>query len=147
MLNDYAKKSNVFGNGKDDIKSLSGEDVREGLMAVISVKVKDPQFEGQTKGRLGNPEVKGAVEQIVGRKLQEFLEDNPGDGAQIVNKSTTAARARAAAKKARDLVIRKNAMDGGSLPGKLADCTEKDPALSEIYIVEGESADQLTMKP
>ena len=140
VLNDYARKNNVFGVGKDDIKNLSGEDVREGLMAVISVKVKDPQFEGQTKGRLGNPEVKGAVEQIVGRQLTEFLEDNPGDGALIINKSTTAARARAAAKKARDLVIRKNAMDGGSLPGKLADCTEKNPASSEIYIVEGESA-------
>ncbi len=140
VLNDFARKNNLLGTGKDDIKSLSGEDVREGLMAVISVKVKDPQFEGQTKGRLGNPEVKGAVEQIVGRKLSEFLEDNPTDGALIINKSTTAARARAAAKKARDLVIRKNAMDGGSLPGKLADCTEKDPSLSEIYIVEGESA-------
>ena len=140
VLNDFARKNKMFGTGKDDISSLSGEDVREGLMAVISVKVKDPQFEGQTKGRLGNPEVKGAVEQIVGRKLSEFLEDNPTDGAQIINKSTTAARARAAAKKARDLVIRKNAMDGGSLPGKLADCTEKNPALSEIYIVEGESA-------
>jgi DNA gyrase subunit B len=140
VLNDFAKKNNMLGTGKDDIKSLSGEDTREGLMCVISVKVKDPQFEGQTKGRLGNPEVKGAVEQVVGRKLVEFLEDNPGDGAQIINKSTTAARARAAAKKARDLVIRKNAMDGGSLPGKLADCTEKDPASSEIYIVEGESA-------
>ena len=140
VLNDYARKNNVFGVGKDDIKTLSGEDVREGLMAVISVKVKDPQFEGQTKGRLGNPEVKGAVEQIVGRQLTEFLEDNPRDGALIINKSTTAARARAAAKKARDLVIRKNAMDGGSLPGKLADCTEKNPANSEIYIVEGESA-------
>jgi DNA gyrase subunit B len=140
VLNDFAKKNNMFGTGKDDIKGLSGEDTREGLMCVISVKVKDPQFEGQTKGRLGNPEVKGAVEQVVGRKLVEFLEDNPGDGAQIINKSTTAARARAAAKKARDLVIRKNAMDGGSLPGKLADCTEKNPAKSEIYIVEGESA-------
>ncbi len=140
VLNDFAKKNNLLGTGKDDIKSLSGEDTREGLMAVISVKVKDPQFEGQTKGRLGNPEVKGSVEQVVGRKLVEFLEDNPGDGAQIINKSTTAARARAAAKKARDLVIRKNAMDGGSLPGKLADCTEKDPESSEIYIVEGESA-------
>jgi DNA gyrase subunit B len=140
VLNDFARKNKMFGTGKDDISSLSGEDVREGLMAVISVKVKDPQFEGQTKGRLGNPEVKSAVEQIVGRKLSEFLEDNPTDGAQIINKSTTAARARAAAKKARDLVIRKNAMDGGSLPGKLADCTEKNPALSEIYIVEGESA-------
>jgi DNA gyrase subunit B len=140
VLNDFARKNKMFGTGKDDISSLSGEDVREGIMAVISVKVKDPQFEGQTKGRLGNPEVKGAVEQIVGRKLTEFLEDNPADGAQIINKSTTAARARAAAKKARDLVIRKNAMDGGSLPGKLADCTEKNPAASEIYIVEGESA-------
>jgi len=140
VLNDFAKKNNLLGTGKDDIKSLSGEDTREGLMCVISVKVKDPQFEGQTKGRLGNPEVKGAVEQVVGRKLVEFLEDNPNDGAAIINKSTTAARARAAAKKARDLVIRKNAMDGGSLPGKLADCTEKDPASSEIYIVEGESA-------
>jgi DNA gyrase subunit B len=140
VLNDFARKNKMFGTGKDDISSLSGEDVREGLMAVISVKVKDPQFEGQTKGRLGNPEVKGAVEKIVGTKLSEFLEDNPTDGAQIINKSTTAARARAAAKKARDLVIRKNAMDGGSLPGKLADCTEKDPAQSEIYIVEGESA-------
>ena len=140
VLNDFARKNNMFGTGKDDISSLSGEDVREGLMAVISVKVKDPQFEGQTKGRLGNPEVKSAVEKIVGTKLYEFLEDNPTDGAQIINKSTTAARARAAAKKARDLVIRKNAMDGGSLPGKLADCTEKDPTLSEVYIVEGESA-------
>jgi len=140
VLNDYARKNKLLGTGKDDIKSLSGEDVREGLMAVISVKVKDPQFEGQTKGRLGNPEVKGAVEQVVGRRLAEFLEDNPDDGRLIINKSTTAARAREAAKKARDLVIRKNAMDGGSLPGKLADCTEKDPAKSEIYIVEGESA-------
>ena len=140
VLNDYARKNKLLGTGKDDIKSLSGEDVREGLMAVISVKIKDPQFEGQTKGRLGNPEVKGAVEQVVGRRLAEFLEDNPNDGRLIINKSTTAARAREAAKKARDLVIRKNAMDGGSLPGKLADCTEKDPANSEIYIVEGESA-------
>ncbi|MCH8228826.1 MAG: DNA topoisomerase (ATP-hydrolyzing) subunit B [Chloroflexi bacterium] len=140
VLNDYARKHKLLGTGKDDIKSLSGEDVREGLMAVISVKIKDPQFEGQTKGRLGNPEVKGAVEQVVGRRLAEFLEDNPDDGRLIINKSTTAARAREAAKKARDLVIRKNAMDGGSLPGKLADCTEKDPARSEIYVVEGESA-------
>ena len=140
VLNDYARKNKLLGTGKDDIKSLSGEDVREGLMAVISVKIKDPQFEGQTKGRLGNPEVKGAGEQVVGRRLAEFLEDNPNDGRLIVNKATTAARAREAAKKARDLVIRKNAMDGGSLPGKLADCTEKDPANSEIYIVEGESA-------
>jgi DNA gyrase subunit B len=140
VLNDYARKNNVYSGSKDDISSLSGEDVREGLLAVVSVKVKDPQFEGQTKGRLGNPEVKGAVEQIVGRQLAEFLEDNPDDARRIMDKSLTAARAREAAKKARDLVIRKNAMDGGSLPGKLADCSEKDPRKSELYIVEGDSA-------
>ena len=93
-------------------------------MCVVSVKVKDPQFEGQTKGRLGNPEVKGAVEQIIGRRLSEFVEDNPEDAKKILNKSLTSARAREAAKKARDLIIRKNALDGGSLPGKLADCSE-----------------------
>ena len=137
VLNDLGKKLGAF---KDDVGSLSGEDVREGLMAVISVKVRDPQFEGQTKGRLGNPEVKGAVEQVLGRCLAEFLEDNPDDAQRIIGKSTTAARAREAAKKARDLVIRKNAMDGGSLPGKLADCSERDPSKCELYIVEGESA-------
>jgi len=140
VLNDYAKKNNLLTGGKDDIKTLSGDDTREGLMSVISVKVKDPQFEGQTKGRLGNPEVKGAVEQILGKHLSEFLEDNPEDARRIIEKCSTAARAREAAKKARDLIIRKNAMDGGSLPGKLADCSEKDPSKSEIYIVEGESA-------
>ena len=140
VLNDYAKRNNLLANGKDDINSLSGEDTREGLMSVISVKVKDPQFEGQTKGRLGNPEVKGAVEQIVGKYLTEYLEDNPNDARSIIAKCSTAARAREAAKKARDLVIRKNAMDGGSLPGKLADCSEKNPMNSELYIVEGESA-------
>ncbi len=140
VLNDYAKKNQLISGGKDAIAALSGEDVREGLVSVISVKVKDPQFEGQTKGRLGNPEVKGAVEQTVGRALVNFLEDHPEDAAAIINKATTAARAREAAKKARDLIIRKNAMDGGALPGKLADCTEKDPSRSEIYIVEGESA-------
>ncbi|MEX0761975.1 MAG: DNA topoisomerase (ATP-hydrolyzing) subunit B [Dehalococcoidia bacterium] len=137
VLNDFGKKQGIF---KDEIKALSGEDVREGLMAVVSVKVKDPQFEGQTKGRLGNPEVKSAVETVMGRRLAEFLEDHPNDARRILEKSTTAARAREAAKKARDLVIRKNAMDGGSLPGKLADCSEKDPRNSELYIVEGESA-------
>ena len=137
VVNDIGRKQGAF---KDEIQSLSGEDVREGLMSVISVKVKEPQFEGQTKGRLGNPEVKGAVETIVGRQLSEFLEDNPNEARQIIDKATTAARARAAAKKARDLVIRKNAMEGGSLPGKLADCSEKDPRKSELYIVEGESA-------
>ncbi len=140
VINDLGRKSHSFGTGKDDVASLSGDDVREGLLSVVSVKVKDPQFEGQTKGRLGNPEVKGAVEQIVGRSLTEFLEDNPDDAKRIIDKSLTAARAREAAKKARDLVIRKNAMDGGSLPGKLADCAERDPRKSELYIVEGESA-------
>ena len=137
VINDYGKKQGFF---KEEIQSLSGEDVREGLMCVVSVKVKDPQFEGQTKGRLGNPEVKGAVEQIIGRRLSEFVEDNPEDAKKILNKSLTSARAREAAKKARDLIIRKNALDGGSLPGKLADCSEKDPSKSELYIVEGDSA-------
>ncbi|MBM3956909.1 MAG: DNA gyrase subunit B, partial [Gemmatimonadetes bacterium] len=137
VLNDYGRKAGLL---KDDVPNLSGEDVREGLMAVVSIKVRDPQFEGQTKGRLGNPEVKGAVEAIVGRRLMEFLEDHPDEARKILDKAATAARAREAARKARDMVIRKNAMDGGSLPGKLADCTEKDPAGSEIFIVEGESA-------
>ncbi|NCG34410.1 MAG: DNA topoisomerase (ATP-hydrolyzing) subunit B [Dehalococcoidales bacterium] len=137
VINDFGKKQGYF---KEEISSLSGEDVREGLMCVVSVKVKDPQFEGQTKGRLGNPEVQGAVEQIIGRRLGEFIEDNPEDAKKIMNKSLTSARAREAAKKARDLIIRKNALDGGSLPGKLADCSEKDPAKSELYIVEGDSA-------
>ncbi len=137
VVNDIGRKQGAF---RDEIQSLSGEDVREGLMSVISVKVKEPQFEGQTKGRLGNPEVKGAVETIVGRHISEYLEDNPNEARKIIEKATTAARARAAAKKARDLVIRKNAMEGGSLPGKLADCSEKDPRKSELYIVEGESA-------
>ncbi len=140
VLNDYAKKNNLLNAGKDGIATLSGEDVREGLMSVISVKVKDPQFEGQTKGRLGNPEVSGVVGQLVGRFLSEFLEDHPDEARIIIDKASTAARAREAAKKARDLIIRKNAMDGGSLPGKLADCSEKDPSRSELYIVEGESA-------
>ncbi|MCH7643114.1 MAG: DNA topoisomerase IV subunit B, partial [Chloroflexi bacterium] len=114
VLNDYGRKSKLL---KEDAPNLSGEDVREGMLSVISVKLTDPQFEGQTKGRLGNPEVKGAVETVVGRRLAEFLEDNPIDAQKILEKATTAARAREAAKKARDLVLRKNAMDGGSLPG------------------------------
>jgi len=138
VLNDFGKKLGAFKEG--DVSALSGEDVREGLMAVVSVKVKEPQFEGQTKGRLGNPEVKGAVEVAVGKYLTEFMEDHPDDARAILSKCSTAARAREAARKARDMVLRKNAMEGGSLPGKLADCTEKDPANSEIYIVEGESA-------
>ena len=137
VLNDYGRKSKLL---KEDAPNLSGEDVREGMLSVISVKLTDPQFEGQTKGRLGNPEVKGAVETVVGRRLSEFLEDHPVDAQKILEKATTAARAREAAKKARDLVLRKNAMDGGSLPGMLADCSEKDPSRSELYIVEGPSA-------
>ena len=137
VLNDYGRKSKLL---KEDSPNLSGEDVREGMLSVISVKLTDPQFEGQTKGRLGNPEIKGAVETVVGKRLSEFLEDNPVDAQKILEKATTAARARAAAKKARDLVLRKNAMDGGSLPGMLADCSEKDPSVSELYIVEGPSA-------
>ena len=137
VINDFARKKNILKNG---VSGLAGDDTREGLVSVISVKVKDPQFEGQTKGRLGNPEVKGAVEQFIGRSLTEFLEDHPQDLDQILNKALTAARARDAAKKARELIIRKNAMDGGALPGKLADCTERDPRKSEIFIVEGESA-------
>ncbi len=140
VINDYARKNNLLSTSKDSVATLSGDDVREGLMSVISVKVKDPQFEGQTKGRLGNPEVSGAVAQLVGRSLTEFLEDHPDEARIIIDKASTAARAREAAKKARDLIIRKNAMDGGSLPGKLADCSEKDPSRSELYIVEGESA-------
>lgn len=136
-VNDLAKRTKSL---KDDVTSLSGEDVREGLTSVISVKLRDPQFEGQTKGRLGNPEVKGIVEQVVGKRFAEFLEDNPRDAVAILNKTITAARAREAARKARDLVLRKSAMQGGSLPGKLADCSEKDPRKSELFIVEGESA-------
>ena len=137
VINDWAKKNNLF---KEEMTSLSGEDAREGLTSVISVKLHQPQFEGQTKGRLGNPEVKGAVEQLIGRKLNQFLEDHPQDAMMVLNKAMTSARAREAARKARDMVLRKNAMQGASLPGKLADCTEKDPRKSEIFIVEGNSA-------
>ena len=137
VINECGRKNGVF---KDEIASFLGDDVRDGLTTVLSIKLKNPQFEGQTKGRLGNPEVKGAVEQVVGRRLTEFLEDNPTDAARILNKVLTASRAREAAKKAREMVIRKNAMQGGSMPGKLADCTEKNPAKSELFIVEGDSA-------
>ncbi len=136
-LNDWARRAGVL---KDHDNNLSGDDVREGLTAVISVKLTDPQFEGQTKAKLGNAEVKGQVQTAVGESLGQYLDENPGDGRKIIEKCLTSARAREAARKARDLVIRKGALDGMSLPGKLADCQERDPAQSEIYIVEGDSA-------
>ena len=136
-LNDWAHKAGVL---KPADGNLSGDDVREGLTAVISVKLTDPQFEGQTKAKLGNAEVKGQVQTAVTDSLVQHLEENPGDGRRIIEKCLTAARAREAARKARDLVIRKGALDGLSLPGKLADCQERDPARSELYIVEGDSA-------
>ena len=136
-LNDWARRAGVL---KDNDTNLSGDDVREGLTAVISVKLTDPQFEGQTKAKLGNPEVKGQVQTAVADSLGQYLDENPADGRRIIEKCLTAARAREAARKARDLVIRKGALDGMSLPGKLADCQERDPARSELYIVEGDSA-------
>jgi DNA gyrase subunit B len=136
-LNDWAKRAGLL---KDADGSLSGEDVREGLTAVVSVKLTEPQFEGQTKAKLGNAEVAGQVEGAVAESIAQYLEENPGDGRRIIEKCLMSARARDAARKARDLVIRKGALDGMSLPGKLADCQERDPAKSEIYIVEGDSA-------
>ena len=136
-LNDWAKKAGVL---KDADGNLSGDDVREGLTAVISVKLTEPQFEGQTKAKLGNAEVAGQVESALADAIAQHLEENPADGRRIIEKCLTAARAREAARKARDLVIRKGALDGMSLPGKLADCQERDPAKSELYIVEGDSA-------
>jgi DNA gyrase subunit B len=137
-INSYAVKNNLAKDLKD--ASISGDDIREGLTGVISVKIPRPQFEGQTKTKLGNTEVKGIVEAIVNDKLGQFLEENPVVAKRIIGKAVDAARAREAARKARDLVRRKGALDGSSLPGKLADCQERDPAQSEIYIVEGESA-------
>ena len=136
-INDYAKKQKVI---REDQPNLTGEDVREGLSSIVSVKLPDPQFEGQTKHKLGNAEVKTAVESVVLETLGFYLEEHPIEGRRILDKCLTAQRAREAARKARDLVIRKNAMDGGSLPGKLADCQERDPELCELYLVEGESA-------
>ena len=137
-VNSYATKNNLTKDLKD--ATISGDDIREGLTAVISVKIPRPQFEGQTKTKLGNTEVKGIVEAIVNDKLGAFLEENPNVAKRVILKAVDAARAREAARKARDLVRRKGALDSSALPGKLADCQERDPALSEIYIVEGESA-------
>lgn len=135
--NSYATQKNLV---KDLKESLEGEDIREGLAAVISVKVREPQFEGQTKTKLGNSEVKGIVESLVNEKLADWFDRNPTPAKNIVQKCVDAARARDAARKARELTRRKTALDGGSLPGKMADCQEKDPALCEIYLVEGDSA-------
>ena len=137
VMNDFARKQKFI---KDNEPNLSGDDTREGLTAVVSVKLTDPQFEGQTKDKLGNPEVRNQVEGVVAEALLHYLEDHPQDAKRIVEKTLTAQRAREAARKARDLVIRKNALDGGGLPGKLADCSEKNPELCELYLVEGDSA-------
>jgi DNA gyrase subunit B len=136
-LNDYARRAGIL---KDSDTNLSGDDVREGLTAVVSVKLVDPQFEGQTKAKLGNADIKGPVEAAVSEGIGQYLDENPADGRRMIEKSLTAARAREAARKARDLVIRKGALEGMSLPGKLADCQERDPAKSEVYLVEGDSA-------
>jgi DNA gyrase subunit B len=136
-LNDYARKNNFL---KKELDSLSGEDMREGLTCVLSIKVREPQFEGQTKTKLGNSEVRGAVESVINEKLATFLEENPSVARVIIDKALQAARARLAARKARELVRRKNALEGMVLPGKLADCSITDPALCEVYLVEGDSA-------
>lgn len=136
-FNDYARKNKLL---KDSEPNLSGEDIREGLTAIISVKIEEPQFEGQTKQKLGNSEARGAVDNVVSTQLEIFLEQNPNVAKMIVEKSVMAQRAREAARKARDLTRRKSALEGMSLPGKLADCSDKDPVNCEIYIVEGDSA-------
>ncbi len=137
-INDYARKAGLFKKGGMD--SLSGDDVREGLTCVLSVKVREPQFEGQTKTKLGNSEVKGAVESVVAEKLFEFLEEHPSAAKAIIEKALSAARAREAARKARDLTRKKSALETGVLPGKLADCSSNNPEINELYIVEGDSA-------
>ncbi len=137
VINDYARRQSFI---KEADPNLIGDDIREGLSAVISVKLTDPQFEGQTKTKLGNAEVRSIVDSVVSEGLIRYLEEHQTDGKRIIEKCLTSQRAREAAKRARELVIRKNALDGSSLPGKLADCAERDPAKSELYIVEGESA-------
>jgi DNA gyrase subunit B len=137
VLNDYAKKAKIL---KEDDPNLTGEDVREGLTAIISVKLAEPQFEGQTKGKLGNIEIKSQVESVVNEGLGLYLEEHPDDARKILEKCVTTARAREAARKARDLIIRKSGLESGTLPGRLADCSERDPAQCELFIVEGPSA-------
>ncbi len=137
VVNDYARKAGVL---KENDKNLQGDDAREGLTTVLSVKLKDPQFEGQTKSKLGNSSIRTLVEQTVNESLSAYLEENPKDAKVIIDKCIGAARARDAARKARDLTRRKNVLESNALPGKLADCSEKDPALCEIFIVEGDSA-------
>ncbi|MGI6668238.1 MAG: DNA topoisomerase (ATP-hydrolyzing) subunit B [Acetivibrionales bacterium] len=137
VMNDYARKYNIL---KENDKNFMGEDVREGLTAIISVKLLEPQFEGQTKTKLGNSEIRGLVESVVSEKLATYLEENPQVSRTILDKCMTASKAREAARKARELTRRKNALESTTLPGKLADCTERDPAVCEIYIVEGDSA-------
>ena len=136
-INDYGRKNKFI---KDDDGNLSGDDVREGLTAIVSIKLPEPQFESQTKAKLGNAEVRTHVENAVVDGLRIYFDENPSDARRIIDKCLTAARARKAAQMARDAVIRKNALDGMTLPGKLADCTEKDPSRSELYLVEGDSA-------
>ncbi len=137
VINDYARKNNLIKENED---SLTGDDVREGLTAVISVKLPEPQFEGQTKGKLGTPEVRNVVDKVLTEHLAYYLEENPSEAKKIVGKATLSARARLAARAARDTVIRKGALEGMTLPGKLADCSSKDAKRSELYIVEGDSA-------
>ena len=139
-LNQYANKNNIIKTKKNENISLSGDDVREGITAVLSIKVQEPQFEGQTKTKLGNGEIKGVCDSIITEGLLDFLERNPETAKTIILKAENAAKAREAAKRARELVRRKSVLDISALPGKLADCSEKDPSLSELYIVEGDSA-------
>jgi DNA gyrase subunit B len=137
VVNDYARKTGLL---KEKEENLTGEDTREGLTCIILVKLPDPQFEGQTKNKLGNPEIRGYVEQVLGEYLNYYLEEHPGVGRKIIGKALLAARARKAARAARDNILRKGVLDGASMPGKLADCSNKDPKTSELYLVEGDSA-------
>ena len=139
-MNNHAARNNLFKNKKNEKINLSGEDFREGLTAILSIKVSEPQFEGQTKTKLGNGDVKGIVDNIVYEGILDFLEQNPSTGKRIIEKALLAARSRSAARKARELVRRKSALGGSSLPGKLADCSNRDPSFCELYLVEGDSA-------